>query len=230
MNVKNKKKGAMIGAMLISASVITACGTGNTAKVSQNAGTEEMAQLGSILEQNPVFQEDTEEALYAVGDDIVITQAEMDWKIKANEVLNLADPEETAYESLSKLKSEYAYASEAGYQCTDEEIEENLQAIRELYQSIQDGEEVGNAEEAMALIEASGGIDAYCDKIRDIFGKELVVKKFYLDQKKEFEAALDESIDTNEAEELWAEEQEKISKEIVEKEHIHKIAETGAAD
>ena len=63
MNIKNKKKGAMIGAMLISASVITACGAGNTANAFQNAGTEEIAQLGSILDQNPVFQEDAEEAL-----------------------------------------------------------------------------------------------------------------------------------------------------------------------
>ncbi len=46
----------MIGAMLISASVITACGAGNTANAFQNAGTEEIAQLGSILDQNPVFR------------------------------------------------------------------------------------------------------------------------------------------------------------------------------
>ena len=89
MNIKNKKKGEMIGAMLISASVITACGAGNTANAFQNAGTEEIAQLGSILDQNPVFQEDAEEALYAAGDHIVITQAEMDWKIRANKYYGL---------------------------------------------------------------------------------------------------------------------------------------------
>ena len=96
----------MIGAMLISASVITACGTGNTAKTSINADAEEM-----------------EEVLYVTGDDIVITQAEMDWKVKANAILNIADPKETAYESLSNLKSEYAYAFEKGYECTEEEID-----------------------------------------------------------------------------------------------------------
>lgn len=134
----------MIGAMLISASVITACGTGNTAKTSINADAEEMDQLGSMLDQNPVFQEKMEEVLYVTGDDIVITQAEMDWKVKANAILNIADPKETAYESLSNLKSEYAYAFEKGYECTEEEI------------------------------------DVYCDKIRNIFGKELVIKNSIL--------------------------------------------------
>ncbi len=235
MNIKNKKKYAIMGVGLISASVITVFCVRNVTNASKNVGPEELEKLGAIIDQNPVFQDDMavysnegEEGLYAVGDNIAITQAEMDWKIRANEILNIANPEETAYESLSKLKSEYYYALGEGYECTDEEIDENLQAIRELYQSILDGEDIGNSEETVALINASGGIDAYCDKIRDIFGKELVIKKFYLDREQEFKATLDESIDTNEAEELWSQEQEKISKEIVENEHIHKVTDTEA--
>ena len=230
--MKIQKKYIAFGIILLLGGISTVFSLKSMTKASKNVGTEEMERLGSIIDENPIFQNDItsystseEVPLYAEGDHIVITQAEMDWKIKSNEILDIPNPEQTAYDDLCKLKSEYYYALSMGYECTDEEIDASLQMIRDMYQSILNGDEVTNSEEMVALIDASGGIDSYCEKIRDISGKQMVIEKFYADREQEFEKGLDQSLDINEKTDLWMAERTNISNDIVAQENIHRSEE-----
>ncbi|MCI5648021.1 MAG: hypothetical protein ACI4EG_01045 [Fusicatenibacter sp.] len=219
--------GVILGVLLIT------CVT-KSIKASEFTSKKQLEEMGSILSDNTLFQEDetasdgngSQSNHYAVGDHIVITQSEMDWKMEVYAILKSPNSEEQAYQELCKTKSEYYYAAQQGYTCSDQELDEYFELLKDMYNDTDPHGEVNGLDEIKPMVEAAGGIEEYCEQVRDISRHKFVIRKFYDDQEQAYLATLDESMEWNDKVELWLQEKERISNQIVENEHIHKVTQS----
>ena len=159
------------------------------------------------------------ENIYEAGDDILITDAEVQ---QAQEYYQIAgdtekEAEQKAIDYVEEQNALYVEAVKNGFDVTDEEVKAYIEELKE---SIENSE---NKDEVMGVINAFDSEEAYWEYEFEVYKKLLPIQKYVKSLEKEYiDKHMDES-KNQDVLESWDNEFEKVKEELVEEQNYERV-------
>lgn len=197
------KKFIIVIGLLMVAALATLIGTG-ALKSKEN-------RMGEVAKE--AAGGNKKSAVAIKGKDFKVSEKELKTKVKYFKAAGVEDPEKAAKDSFIEKESLYALAVSKGYSATQQEVDEVVEEIKQ-------GVKEAKNEEIQNYIEGFGSEEEFWEFERELESKNLVIKKYLEDEKKDYLGSGDDGSYTSGEENRWQNHYESIKKKAIKKQKI----------